>query len=129
MPACNHCLTSDTISSIFLQTIGDVFVHHFSPENLPPIRKSVAFVIDVSGSMFGKKLRQTKAALITILGQMRPNDRFNIIPFSDQVFYWQEARLVTATENNIDQATGYINNLQDMTGKYRTFNMFNATAI
>lgn len=67
------------------QKFGDVFVHHFSPGGLDPIRKTVAFVIDVSGSMYGTKLNQTKQALLTIMDQMRSNDHFNIITFSDEV--------------------------------------------
>ncbi|XP_033646860.1 uncharacterized protein LOC117306366 isoform X1 [Asterias rubens] len=99
-----------------VQTFGDIFVHHFSPSGLSPIRKTVAFVIDVSGSMFGQKLRQTKEALATIMDQMRPNDRFNIIPFSDEVYFWREDEMVEALSPNINKAKRYINQLESKAG-------------
>ncbi|XP_038066966.1 uncharacterized protein LOC119736992 [Patiria miniata] len=99
-----------------VQTFGDVFVHHFSPGGLSPIRKTVAFVIDVSGSMYGLKLRQTKEALATIIDQMRPSDRFNIIPFSDEVYFWREDEMVEASSTNINRAKAYITDLESKTG-------------
>ena len=35
------------------------FIHYFSPDNLPTMEKHTIFVIDVSGSMNGRKLKQT----------------------------------------------------------------------
>merc|ERR1712170_221767 len=43
------------------------FVHYFAPDNLPTLKKHVIFVIDVSGSMSGRKLAQTKDAMTTML--------------------------------------------------------------
>ncbi len=74
-------------------------------------------MIDVSGSMFGKKLRQTKEAMKHILDQMEEDDRFNIIAFSDQVYYWNVNNLVRATESNINAAKNYIDRLKDLYGK------------
>ena len=51
------------------------FVHYFSPENLPTLSKHVIFVIDVSGSMSGRPIRQTKDALIMIFEELNPQDR------------------------------------------------------
>ena len=51
------------------------FVHYFSPENLPTLAKHVIFVIDVSGSMDGRPIRQTKDALIMIFEEINPQDR------------------------------------------------------
>ena len=51
------------------------FVHYFSPENLPTLAKHVIFVIDVSGSMSGRPIRQTKDALIMIFEELNPQDR------------------------------------------------------
>ncbi|KAF6090876.1 hypothetical protein HJG60_012246 [Phyllostomus discolor] len=50
--------------------IGDVqiydgyFIHYFAPRGLPPVEKNVVFVIDVSGSMFGTKMKQCTVKLI-----------------------------------------------------------------
>ena len=51
------------------------FVHYFSPESLPTLTKHFIFVIDVSGSMAGRPLRQTKDALIEIFETLNPQDR------------------------------------------------------
>nr|KAF6283395.1 hypothetical protein mPipKuh1_010180 [Pipistrellus kuhlii] len=51
--------------------IGDVqiydgyFIHYFAPRGLPPVEKNVVFVIDVSGSMFGTKMKQVMSSLVT----------------------------------------------------------------
>lgn len=36
------------------------FVHYFAPRGLPVVPKDVIFVIDVSGSMIGTKIKQVK---------------------------------------------------------------------
>ncbi|TNM91544.1 hypothetical protein fugu_019924 [Takifugu bimaculatus] len=43
---------------------------------------------------------QTKEALFTILGDLRPGDHFNFISFSNRVKVWQPGRLVPVTPNN-----------------------------
>ena len=51
------------------------FVHYYSPENLPTLVKHFVFVIDISGSMQGRPIRQTKDALIMIIEELNPEDR------------------------------------------------------
>ena len=51
------------------------FVHYFSPENLPAFTKHFIFVIDVSGSMSGRPLRQTKDAITMIFEDLNAEDR------------------------------------------------------
>merc|ERR1719446_2021041 len=52
--------------------------------------KHVIFVIDVSGSMGGRKLEQTKDAMTTMLDKMSEKniDNFNIILFSSDITVW-----------------------------------------
>uniref|UniRef100_A0AAR2LS81 Inter-alpha-trypsin inhibitor heavy chain 3 n=1 Tax=Pygocentrus nattereri TaxID=42514 RepID=A0AAR2LS81_PYGNA len=50
-----------------IQIVNGYFVHFFAPADLPRLPKNVAFVIDHSGSMRGKKMEQTREALLTIL--------------------------------------------------------------
>jgi len=71
-----------------IQVLDGYFVHFFAPDNLQPLPKHVVFVLDVSGSMRGTKLKQTKDAMIAILDDMTDNDFFNIITFSDDVYHW-----------------------------------------
>lgn len=47
--------------------------------------RDVVFVIDVSGSMHGEPLEQTKAALVHVLRRLGDDDRFNVIAFDDVV--------------------------------------------
>merc|ERR1711971_1501260 len=65
------------------------FVHYFSPENLPTLAKHVIFVIDVSGSMSGRPIRQTKDALIMIFEELNPQDSFDFITFSNGATIWK----------------------------------------
>merc|ERR1712008_498914 len=65
------------------------FVHYFSPDNLPTLAKHIIFVIDVSGSMSGRPIRQTKDALIMIFEELNPQDSFDIITFSSDTTIWK----------------------------------------
>ena len=38
-----------------IQVVDGYFVHFFAPNNLPHLFKHVYFVLDVSGSMYGKR--------------------------------------------------------------------------
>nr|CAD7402716.1 unnamed protein product [Timema poppensis] len=64
------------------------FVHFFAPSNLPTLNKHVTFVLDVSGSMSGRKIEQLREAMTTILSDLRPGDFFSIIIFSTYVQVW-----------------------------------------
>ena len=48
------------------------------------IGRDIVFVMDISGSMQGDPLEQTKHALIHILGELNPDDRFDVVAFDDQ---------------------------------------------
>lgn len=41
-----------------LQIVNGYFVHFFAPQGLPVVPKNIVFVIDVSGSMSGRKIQQ-----------------------------------------------------------------------
>jgi Ca-activated chloride channel family protein len=77
--------------------------------------KDIAFVIDVSGSMAGKKLDQAKAALRFCVANLNINDRFEVIRFStdaDGLF----GKLTKADKAGRDKAAGYIDNLKAIGG-------------
>ncbi|KAJ8046206.1 Inter-alpha-trypsin inhibitor heavy chain H4 [Holothuria leucospilota] len=92
------------------------FVHHISPEGIPVTRKNVIFVIDVSGSMSGNKLTQTKSALNTIIGEVRDFDMFSIIIFNNTIETW-EPSLVSATKAKKEKALKYIRSLNASGGR------------
>ncbi|XP_060793443.1 inter-alpha-trypsin inhibitor heavy chain H6 isoform X3 [Neoarius graeffei] len=91
-----------------IQVHNGYFVHYFSPRGLPVVSKDIIFVIDISGSMIGTKIKQTKAAISTILGDLREGDYFNLITFSDKVQIWKKARTVLATKQNIRDAKEFV---------------------
>uniref|UniRef100_A0A8C0ISR9 Inter-alpha-trypsin inhibitor heavy chain 5 n=1 Tax=Chelonoidis abingdonii TaxID=106734 RepID=A0A8C0ISR9_CHEAB len=99
-----------------VQILNGYFVHYFAPQDLPPLPKNVVFVLDSSASMVGAKLRQTKDALFTILKDLRPEDHFNIIGFSDRIKVWQQDHMVPVTPNNIRDAKKYILNISPTGG-------------
>jgi len=72
-----------------VQVLDGYFVHYFAPDSLETLPKHVVFVLDVSGSMYGTKLQQTKDAMVTVIDDMTEKDYFNIITFSDDVSHWK----------------------------------------
>src|SRR4029079_14260960 len=47
--------------------------------------KNVIFVVDVSGSMSGKKIGQAKDALKFVLNNLRTGDTFNIVAYDSTI--------------------------------------------
>lgn len=47
--------------------------------------RDITAVVDVSGSMSGAKMEQTRAALHQLLGSLGPDDRFRLVAFSNRV--------------------------------------------
>jgi uncharacterized protein YegL len=60
-------------------------VHFFAPAGLQPLPKHAIFVLDTSGSMYGRKLEQLKEAMSTILADLNQADLFSIVLFSTVV--------------------------------------------
>ena len=54
------------------------------PADGPALPRELIFVIDTSGSMGGSSIEQARASLAYGLGQLRPQDRFNIIEFDSR---------------------------------------------
>ena len=75
----------------------------------------MVFVIDCSGSMEGRPLAQAKEAVATALGQLKPNDTFQIIRFSDDASQFGQEP-VPATEENLAAARRYLANLNSQGG-------------
>ena len=73
------------------------FAQFFSPSGVEPVPVDIVFVIDVSGSMSGNKIAQTREALETIINQLRVSDRFTMVTFESNVDTWRD-RLVSASE-------------------------------
>ena len=100
---------SDTYTSTFAFSRREgeaTFVSALQPPGHgAPMPLDVVFVLDRSGSMRGTKIEQAREALDTILGQLRPADRFGLVSFSDTVTSWKPLLVVaSATEVAAGQA-------------------------
>ncbi|KAG6921981.1 inter-alpha-trypsin inhibitor heavy chain family member 6, partial [Chelydra serpentina] len=95
-----------------VQIYDGYFVHYFAPRGLPPVQKNVVFVIDISGSMHGTKMKQTKKAMHIILSDLHPDDCFNIVTFSDAVHVWKAGRSIPATAHNVRSAKDYVHRME-----------------
>ncbi|XP_037535780.1 inter-alpha-trypsin inhibitor heavy chain H3-like [Nematolebias whitei] len=86
-----------------IKTSDGYFVHHFAPSNLPRIPKNIVFIIDRSSSMEGRKMKQTRIALIHILNDLAEDDFFSVLTFDSQISHWKR-KLVQATSVNLEGA-------------------------
>lgn len=73
--------------------------------------RDVTLVLDVSGSMNGKKIQQAREAAKEVLATLSESDRFRIIDFSTDVRSFRDS-WATANNANIREATRYIEALE-----------------
>jgi len=73
--------------------------------------KVIHFVLDTSGSMQGKKIEQARGALKFFLNSLKPQDYFNVIPFSTEARPFFEGP-VAAGKGNIDKALGMVKDIE-----------------
>jgi Ca-activated chloride channel family protein len=73
-------------------------------------RREVVFVIDTSGSMAGRSLREAQAALLLALDRLHPEDRFNVIRF-DSTTELLHPSAVAATPTAIERAKQWVASL------------------
>lgn len=72
--------------------------------------RRVVIVFDRSGSMQGKKIEQAREALRFTLGRLRPQDRFNLLTFSDSVDHFAPEP-VAATGDNLKRARAFVDDI------------------
>ncbi|KAJ0023382.1 hypothetical protein NQD34_003281 [Periophthalmus magnuspinnatus] len=95
-----------------IQIINGYFVHYFAPSKLRPVPMNVVFVIDVSGSMYGRKIAQTREAMLEILQDLQEQDHFGIITFDHQIMPWQPT-MQQATNQTVEEAKRFIRTISD----------------
>jgi Ca-activated chloride channel homolog len=74
------------------------------------IPRDVTLVLDVSGSMNGRKIEQARAAGRQLLSTLHEADRFRLIDFSSDVHNFRDD-FVSATPANVREATRYLDAL------------------
>ena len=81
--------------------------------------KHVVFVLDTSGSMNGKKIKQTKSAIKTILSELRQGkDYFTLITFSDDSFTWRLSgqHVIHAANDTLEAAISHVRGVEPRGG-------------
>ncbi len=87
---------------------------------LPPLRDvgtgrglptETLFIVDVSGSMAGPSIDQARAALLAALDRLRPEDRFDILSFNDEVREFR-GRFVPASGRDLEEARDWTRSLR-----------------
>ncbi|XP_018606723.1 inter-alpha-trypsin inhibitor heavy chain H4-like isoform X2 [Scleropages formosus] len=96
-----------------LQISQGYFVHYFAPTDVNRTSKNVVFIIDQSGSMHGRKIEQTREALLKILDDVPEDDHFALITFDSTVRSWKP-QLVRATPDNLEAARSFVRKIQDL---------------
>jgi Ca-activated chloride channel family protein len=87
----------------------------FATEKNEIVEKDIAFVLDASGSMAGKKMKQAKEALLFCIENLNNGDRFDILRFSTEAeALFEELRPVN--ENNRDRAREFVKSLRAIGG-------------
>ena len=81
-------------------------------ENTP---RDITLVLDVSGSMQGRKMEQARAAGRQLLATLRPDDRFRLIDFSSDVRTFKDD-FIRATSENVRDAMRYLDALEAQGG-------------
>ena len=86
------------------------------PNETPIEAKDVTFVFDTSGSMNdNNKIEQARRALQTLLSNLNPQDRFNIVTFASDVKPFRDG-LTPATPANLDAARAFISDIKAVGG-------------
>ncbi|KAH9488504.1 Inter-alpha-trypsin inhibitor heavy chain H3 [Bulinus truncatus] len=90
--------------------VVDGYFIHFFAADVPLIPKDIVFVLDVSGSMKDNKINQLKNAMKIILNDLQKEDRFNILFFSSEIWWWKD-ELVMVESETIKMALEYVESL------------------
>jgi Ca-activated chloride channel family protein len=86
----------------------------YPPKEMTSLRRQpleLVFVLDCSGSMNGRPIAQSKAAVDRALDLLQPGDSFQLISFSMSASQFG-SRPVEATDENVDRARAYLAGLK-----------------
>jgi len=119
----------DNAMTIYLEEISSetsgIIYENYSEDNgivylrfLPEIEEDVEekngnyiFLIDISESMEGDKLKEAKTALHLCLRNLYKGDTFNIVAMGDTLKQFSESRRVEFNEENLKEASKWIDKL------------------
>ena len=117
-----YSLSQDDIGISFMNWEGpedNYFMFLASPRYLEEkgkvLNKNLVFVLDSSGSMSGKKIRQAKDAARFIINHLDEKDMFSIIDFDDAVTLFTP-ELIPAVSKNKENALKFVDQIEDSGG-------------
>ena len=105
-------LSSSAIKSKTLDKQEMIYLS-FMPEitnSYEDTEKEFIFIVDISGSMHGEKMDETKKAVIECLKQLDEGDKFNIVPFESN-FKAMSIKSIEYNDENLKKAIDYVNSL------------------
>ncbi len=70
------------------------------------------FLLDISNSMEGDKLKEAKTALHLCIRNLNSEDKFNIIAMGDELRYFSKETLVVFNDENLTNASKWIDELK-----------------
>ncbi|MBC8358083.1 MAG: VWA domain-containing protein [Candidatus Aminicenantes bacterium] len=79
------------------------------------LNKNLIFVIDSSGSMSGKKIKQAKEAVRFVINHLDKKDRFSLVDFDDGVNLFS-SEIIVANPGNIEKALQFVEKIEDSGG-------------
>ncbi|MDB4087650.1 marine proteobacterial sortase target protein [Amylibacter sp.] len=107
----------DTQTSLFKETQAgqDHLLLTLNPpltnKNKHSPNREIIFIQDISGSMGGQPIRQSKIGLELAIKRLKPQDKFNIVLFNDRFSSYSRTP-VKATAKERDKAIRYVRRLQ-----------------
>ncbi len=79
------------------------------------LNKNIIFVIDSSGSMNGKKMKQAKEAVRFVVNHLGEKDKFSLVDFDDGVNVFS-SEIVAANPENRERALRFVDDIEDSGG-------------
>jgi Ca-activated chloride channel family protein len=117
-----YSLSQDEIGLSFMNWEGadeKYFMLLASPSFVDPkekvLNKNLIFVIDSSGSMSGKKIKQAKEAVRFVINHLDKGDKFSLVDFDDGVSLFSP-RLLPANSENMKRALSFVDEIEDAGG-------------
>ncbi|XP_012573394.1 uncharacterized protein [Cicer arietinum] len=88
----------------------EMFYIYLSPGDIQNkvFKKDIIFIIDISGSMQGKLIDDTKNALLSALSKLNPDDLFTIIAFNGESYVFSKT-MELASKDAVERASEWIN--------------------
>jgi len=79
------------------------------------LNKNLIFIIDSSGSMSGKKIKQAKEAVRFVINHLDKRDRFSLVDFDDGVNLFS-SEIIAANPGNKEKALQFVEKIEDSGG-------------